>query len=282
MNEIMEKEVKIEKMIYEIRGYQVMLDSDLAKLYQCKNGTKSINLSVKRNIDKFPNDFCFQLSDEEYYKLRFQNETANMSRNLPYVFTEQGVAMLATVLRTSVASQVSINIMRALVEMRKYISNDLIEQRYINKLVIKHDEDIKLLQELFDKLNNNKNNNGLFFEGQIYDAYSLLIDIFNQATTSITIIDNYIDKTLLDVLRKIDLDIILITNQYNNEDFIKYQKQYKNIKLKINNTFHDRFIIIDDKILYHCGASFKDLGKKCFAITKLENDIWLKNLLKQI
>ena len=259
-----------------------MLDSDLAKLYQCKNGTKSINLSVKRNIDKFPNDFCFQLSDEEYYKLRFQNETANMSRNLPYVFTEQGVAMLATVLRTSVASQVSINIMRAFVEMRKYISNDLIEQRYINKLVIKHDEDIKLLQESFDKLNNNKNNNGLFFEGQIYDAYSLLIDIFNQATTSITIIDNYIDKTLFDVLRKIDLDIILITNQYNNEDFIKYQKQYKNIKLKINNTFHDRFIIIDDKILYHCGASFKDLGKKCFAITKLENDIWLKNLLKQI
>ena len=259
-----------------------MLDSDLAKLYQCKNGTKSINLSVKRNIDKFPNDFCFQLSDEEYYKLRFQNETANMSRNLPYVFTEQGVAMLATVLRTSVASQVSINIMRAFVEMRKYISNDLIEQRYINKLVIKHDEDIKLLQESFDKLNNNKNNNGLFFEGQIYDAYSLLIDIFNQATTSITIIDNYIDKTLLDVLRKIDLDIILITNQYNNEDFIKYQKQYKNIKLKINNTFHDRFIIIDDKILYHCGASFKDLGKKCFAITKLENYIWLKNLLKQI
>ena len=161
MNEIIEKEIKIENMIYEIRGKQVMLDSDLAKLYQCKNGTKTINLAVKRNIDRFPNDFYFELTKEEYDELRFQVETANwntMSRSLPHVFTEQGVAMLSSVLRTEIASKVSIDIMRAFVAMRKYISNELLEQQYMKEMLIKHESKIEnldnkvlLLQESFDK-----------------------------------------------------------------------------------------------------------------------------------
>jgi len=280
MNDLMIKEENINNMIYEVRGKQVMLDSDLAKLYKCVNGTKSINLAVKRNFDRFPSDFYFQLTDYEYNNLRFQNETSNMSRTLPYVFTEQGVAMLATVLRTSVAAQVSVSIMRAFVEMRKYISNNLLEQKYINNLVMEHDSDIKLIKASLDGLNSSKNYSGLFFDGQIYDAYSLLLDILGQAKENITIIDNYIDKSLLDVLSKIDKDILIITNKYNNSDFEKYREQYSNIKLEINNKIHDRFIIIDNEILYHSGASFKDLGAKCFAIERIENKEWLNKLLE--
>ena len=155
MNSIIEKELNIEDMIYEIRGKQVILDSDLAKLYKCKNGTKTINLAVKRHINRFPKRFMFQLTMEEYQNLRFQVETTNnMSRTLPYVFTEQGVAMLATILRTSVAEEVSIQIMDAFVAMRKYISSNLIEQRYIYNKLFEYDEnfkivykDIKLLQQ---------------------------------------------------------------------------------------------------------------------------------------
>ena len=144
MNDVIVKEKNvIENLIYEVRGKQVMLDSDLARLYECANGTKSINLAVNRNIERFPEDFYFQLTKEEYNNLKFQFETSNSSSNLggvrklPYVFTEQGVAMLATVLRTKIASQMSISIMRAFVTMRKYISNNLIEQKFINKQVLK-------------------------------------------------------------------------------------------------------------------------------------------------
>ena len=283
MNELTKEKLTIENMIYEVRGKQVMLASDLAKLYQCINGTKTINQAVKRNIERFPEDFYFHLTETEFNNLRFQFGTANnKARTLPYVFTEQGVAMLATILRTPVAAQVSINIMRAFVEMRKYISTNLIEQRYITTQVLKNTEDIKLLQESFEKLQSNNQTSGIFFEGQIYDAYSLLLDILNTSKESITIIDNYIDKTLLDVLRNTDKQIIIITNKYNNEDFTKYKEQYKNIELKINNTIHDRFIIIDKKTLYHSGASFKDIGKKCFAITKIENEEWLDKLTTEI
>lgn len=282
MNDLRIKEENIEDMIYEVRGKQVMLDSDLAKLYKCSNGTKSINLAVKRNFDRFPSDFYFQLTDYEYNNLRFQNETSNMSRTLPYVFTEQGVAMLATVLRTSVAAQVSVSIMRAFVILRKYISNNLLEQKYINNLVMEHDSDIKLIKESLDRLNDDREYSGLFFNNQVYDAYSLLLDILGQAKDKITIIDNYIDKNLLDVLSKIDKDILIITNKYNNDDYEKYRKQYSNIKLEINNNIHDRFIIIDDKILYHSGSSFKDLGTKCFAITEIKDKKWLDKLLEWI
>ena len=159
---IVNEDIRIESLIYEIRGVQVILDSDLARLYECANGTKSINLAVNRNIERFPVDFYFQLTKEEYSNLKFQIETSNSSNNLggvrklPYVFTEQGVAMLATVLRTKVASQMSISIMRAFVTMRKYISSNLIEQKFINKQVLKNTEDIKLLKESFNKLEEEK------------------------------------------------------------------------------------------------------------------------------
>ncbi|MBQ4061140.1 MAG: ORF6N domain-containing protein, partial [Bacilli bacterium] len=195
---LIEKEtINIENMIYEIRGVQVMLDSDLAKLYRCSNGTKSINLAVKRHINRFPERFMFRLTEDELtiFSSRFQTETLNVNDNkrgsnikyLPYVFTEQGVAMLATVLRTEVAEQVSIQIMDAFVAMRKYISSNLLEQKYINDMVLKHDGEIRILQDAFKKFT--PKNNHLFFEGQIYDAHSLLLDIIDNAKESIIIID---------------------------------------------------------------------------------------------
>lgn len=284
MNEIAVLEDKrIENMIYEIRGKQVMLDSDLAKLYKCANGTKTINQAVKRHINRFPERFMFQLTEDEYNNLRFQVGTANnMTRSLPYAFTEQGVAMLSAVLRTSVAEEVSIRIMDAFVSMRKYISSNLIEQKYINDLVLEDHEKIKALEISFDKLQEKQQVNAIFFKGQIYDAYSLMKNILNSSKKELIVIDNYIDKKLLDVLSNIDRNILIITNQYNNSDYEKYKKQYSNVDLKINNSFHDRFIIADKKILYHCGASFKDLGKKCFAITLIEDNEILRSILKKI
>ena len=163
----------IEDMIYEIRGKQVMLDSDLAKLYECKNGTKTVNQAVNRHLDRFPKDFYFQLTLEEYKKLQSQIGTANynMVRTIPYVFTEEGVAMLATVLKTPVASQVSVNIMCAFVAMRKYISTTSLEQYFINNLVLEDHDRIKLLENIFQKFEEKEKINDVYFSGQIYDAY---------------------------------------------------------------------------------------------------------------
>ena len=290
MNELIVKDVvKIENLIYEIRGKQVMLDSDLAKLYECTNGTKDINKAVKRNIERFPDDFCFKITEEESLKcLRFQFGTLNKSGNrrgqhlkyLPYAFTQEGVAMLASCLRSNIAKRVSVDIMRAFVMMRRYISNDLIEQKYINKLVLDHEERLKIVESTF--ANFKEKNNHLFFKGQVYDAYSLLIDIFNKSKEEIIIIDNYIDKNILDILLKTEKKIKIVTNKYNNEDYNKYKKQYNNVNLVISNDHHDRFIIIDKKTLYHCGSSFKDLGKKCFAINLIEDKDVLNNLLKKL
>ena len=284
INDLIEKEdIKIENMIYEIRGKQVMLDSDLARLYKCKNGTKTINQAVKRHINRFPERYMFQLSEREYDNLRSQVGTTkenNKSRTLPYVFTEQGVAMLATILRTPIAEEVSIRIMDAFVAMRKYISTNLIEQKYINDLVLKDSKRIDVLENAFSSFKDK--NNHIFFEGQIYDAYSLMIKIFEKALSSIIIIDNYIDKKILDILSKTNRKVTFITNKYNNVDYEKYKEQYNNVTLVVNNSFHDRFIILDKKILYHFGASFKDLGKKCFAITKIESKELLDSLLDKL
>ena len=174
MNNIITKEEVIENLIYEVRGVQVMLDSDLAKLYKCANGTKDVNKAVNRNIERFPKDFYFQLTKEEYLNLKFQFGTSRLNnhggvRKLPYVFTEQGVAMLASVLRTSVASSVSVDIMRAFVIMKKYISTNLIEQKYINNLVLEDHDKIKALEISFNKLEEKKKINEIYFNGQIYD-----------------------------------------------------------------------------------------------------------------
>ena len=203
-------------------------------------------------------------------------------RKLPYVFTEQGVAMLATVLKTENASIVSVNIMRAFVVMKNIINTSLIEQKYFNELTIKNTEDIKLLQESFDKLNTKESNNHIFYEGQIYDAYSLLIDILSKAKKEIIIIDNYAGKKLFDIIRNINVKVKIYTENIDNISKEKYEKQYSNIEIISTNIFHDRFIIIDNRVLYHSGASFKDLGKKCFAITKMEDSNILKELLDKL
>ena len=205
MNEItVKKDEQIENLIYEIRGVQVMLDSDLASLYECANGTKSINLAVKRHIKRFPERFMFQLTAEELNNLRFQFETAignNMSRSLPFAFTEQGVAMLATVLRTPVAEEISIKIMDAFVAMRKFISSNLLEQKYINNLVLEDHEKIKSLEETFEKFEEKRKVNEIYFDGQIYDAYSKIFDIFKEAKNKLIIIDSYADNTVLDIIK---------------------------------------------------------------------------------
>ena len=175
MHKLIEKEeIIIENMIYEIRGLQVMLDSDLAKLYQCVNGTKDINKAVKRNLNRFPSDFYFQLTDEEKKELRFQSGTTNnMSRTNPFVFTEQGVAMLSSVLHTEIAEEVSIRIMRSFVKMRKYF----VTTTAPNEILINHENRILRLEKTFDEFNKKKEINKIFFEGELYDAYSLLLDI---------------------------------------------------------------------------------------------------------
>ena len=281
MNELLDE--KIENKIYEIRGKQVMLDSDLARLYQVE--TKRINEAVRRNLDKFPERFSWQLTDEEMQSFLVANcdqkiETRGGRYKNPRVFTEQGVAMLAIILKTKVAVQISIQIMDAFVVMKKYISTNLLEQKYINDMVIKHDYEINILRKVFNKLEGK--NNELFFEGQIYDAYSLLLDIFNTSKNEIIIIDNYADKELLDVVSRTNRNVTIISKNMDDILIKKYQKQYNNLTIINNNTFHDRFIIIDKEKLYTCGSSFKDLGKKCFAITLIDDENILEVLLKNI
>ena len=288
MNEM--AEIKdIESKIYNIRGVEVMLDSDLAKQYQCANGTKTINQAVKRNQDRFPNDFYFQLNENEYLNLKSQIGTANLTehggvRKMPYVFTEQGVAMLATVIRTDVAAKVSIDIMRAFVRMRNYIKyNDQLLPRKYLLLEEKVDNNTKRIDELFDKFNPKViTNKSIFFQNDIYDAYSVLLEIFDIATEEIIIIDNYIGKALLDELRNINRKLIVVSSNIDEILKKKYLKQYNNIKFINNDSYHDRFIIIDRKIVFHSGASFKDLGKKCFAINEIENKIEREKLINDV
>jgi len=285
MNEIAETQ-DIERNIYNVRGVEVMFDSDLAEQYHCANGTKSINLAVKRNIERFPRDFYFQLNEEEYnqicgFNLKLQN---NKIRSLPYAFTEQGVAMLATVIRTDVAAKVSIDIMRSFVRMRHYIkyNEQLLPHKYL-LLEEKVDNNTKRIDELFDKFNPKViTKNSIFFQNDIYDAYSVLLEIFDIAKEEIIILDNYIGKVLLDELRTINKKIIIVSANINNTLKNKYSKQYNNITFINNDSYHDRFIIIDRKRVFHSGASFKDLGKKCFAINEIENKIEREKLVNDV
>ena len=286
MNKIVVSDnIKIENMIYEIRGKKVMLDSDLAMLFGYE--TKQLNRQVLRNINRFPENYCFQITDTEYISLRCQNGTLKNGRGehrkyLPYVFTEYGITMLAGILKSELAIKMSLRIVDIFITMKNYINTSLIEQKYFNELTIKNTEDIKLLQESFDKLNTKESNNHIFYEGQIYDAYSLFIDILSKARKEIIIIDNYAGKKLFDIIKNINVNVKIYTENIDNISKEKYEKQYNNLEIINTNIFHDRFIIIDNKVLYHSGASFKDLGKKCFAITKMEDNNILKELLNKI
>ena len=303
MDAVKVDDVIIENLIYEVRGKQVMIDSDLAKLYECKNGTKTINLAVRRHLDRFPNDFYFQLTKEEYYNilrfqsealekeeynnLKFQVETSRLQNNhggvrkMPYVFTEQGVAMLATILRTSVASKMSVAIMRAFVVMRKYISTNLIEQKYINNQVMKNTEDIKLLQASFEKFEKKREVNTIFFDGQIYDAYSKIQDIFKRVNNKLIIVDSYADNTLLDIVKRLNVEVVIITKKNNlltKQDLFKYNKQYHNLSVCYSDKFHDRYFVIDNEIVYHCGTSINRIGYRTFSIN-LVSDADVANML---
>ena len=277
----------VENLIHEIRGKQVMLDSDLARLYQCRNGTKSINLAVKRHLDRFPERFMFRLAPSEYAEiLRFQNETLKLERGkfskyLPFAFTEQGVAMLATILKTPVAAEVSIRIMDAFVALRHYVSSNLLEQKYINNLVMEdhekireHHDKIKVLENSFQKFEEKRKVSEIYFNGQIYDAYSKIQEIFSEAKEKLIIIDAYADKTILDIVRRLSISVIIITKPNNlltKQDIIKYNKQYNNLSVRYDNSFHDRYFILDNKTVYHCGASINRIGYKTFSINLIED-----------
>mgnify|MGYP004639134337 FL=1 len=278
MNEITETE-KIENMIYEIRGKQVMLDSDLARLYGCKNGTKEVNQAVKNNIEKFPERYCFQLNDFEKKILRSKFLTAksnSKSRTNPRVFTEQGIYMLATVLKSKNATNMTLFIMDAFVYMKKYILNDSLN----SKMLTNHEERILRLEESFDKLSAKQNS--IIYEGCIYDSYSLLLDILNEAHEEIIIVDNYANKELFDILKNINKKIYVISKNLDSILINKYSKQYSNVTFINNDLFHDRYIILDRKTVYVSGMSLKDLGKKYSYMYKMNERIFINDLVSRI
>ena len=277
----------IKNLIYTIRGKQVMLDSDVAMLYHYE--TKKINQAVKRNIDRFPERFCFKLTEEELETMwsqivttsKLEDNKYRSKKYLPYVFTEQGIAMLSGLLKNEIAVQVSIKIMDAFVEMRKYINlnKHLFEkvvtiESKMDKKIIEYD---RKFDAVFNQLQQEENiKQRIFFEGQIYDAYSLIIDIIKKANKKILIIDNYIDDSVLKMLTKKNnnVEVVILTSDKSNIqklDIQKFNKEYPLLKVAKTNKFHDRFIVIDNKEMYHLGASIKDLGKKCFGINKIED-----------
>ena len=288
MYEIMEKEnIVIEDMIYTIRGVQVMLDKDVAKLYQVE--TKRLNEVIKRNIDRFPKEFCFKLTKEETEELSLRSQIATLNKNnnsrgnnikyLPYVLTEQGIMMLSGLLKSDIAVKVNIQIINAFVFFCLASTSTAVGQ---NNILINHENRILKLEESFNKLNNNTKVNTVFYDGQIYDAYSLFMDILNKAKKEIIIIDNYAGKELLDILKNIKTNIVVVSSNIDDTLKKKYEMQYKNVTFINNNKFHDRFIILDKDILYTCGSSFKDLGKKCFYIGLIEDREILNKIISKL
>lgn len=274
---------QIQNRIFNIRYVQVMIDSDLAELYGVE--TKYLNRAVKRNIDRFPKKFRFQLTAKEFGNLKFHFGTSSLDhggrRTLPYAFTEQGVAMLSAVLRSDTAVQVSIQIMDAFVKMRRFLSSNSaifnrIDSVEKNLLEFKTDSDSKF-NKIFAAIEEKdiKPKQGIFFEGQIFDAYQFVSNLFRTAKNTIIIIDNYIDDSVLTHLskKKKAVEVSIFTKNISEQlklDTEKFNLQYKNLSIRKFNKSHDRFIIIDDKDIYHFGASLKDLGKKWFAFSKFE------------
>ena len=292
IEEISSEEIK--KLIYTIRGKQVMLDSDVAMLYHYE--TKNINKAMKRNIERFPEDFCFRLTKEELDIMWFQNGTTYKNDNikyrseqyLPYVYTEQGISMLAGILKNDIAIQISIRIIRSFIEMRKFISSNgrLFERlTEVEYKLLEHD---KKFDVIFNELQHEENiKQRVFFEGQIYDAYRLIIDLIKRAKSKITIIDNYIDDSILKMLAKKNKNVqvtILTSSKSNiqNLDVQKFNKEYPTLKLAKTEKFHDRFIILDNIEIYHCGASLKDLGKKCFGVNRIEDNEIIKSIINRV
>ena len=251
--------------------------------------TKRINEAVRGNIKRFPIEFCFKLTNEEYNVLKSQFATSNIrggKQKLPYMFTEKGIVMLSGLLKNEIAIEISIKIVEAFVEMRKFISSNgqvFQEINIIKGKLLEHDQKF---DEVFNELQKDKKEEfkqKIFFDGQIYDSYSLIIDIIKTAKSKILIIDNYIDDSILKMLTKKnkEIEVVILTSQNSNIrkiDVQKFNKQYGTLKLAYTKKFHDRFIVIDNKDLYHIGASLKDLGKKCFAISKIEDGEYIEKI----
>ena len=274
--------MEIKNLIYTIRGKQVMLDSDLASLYQVE--TKNLNKAVKRNIERFPVSFCFQLTEEEVQNLRFQSGTSSVSyggrRYLPYVFTEQGIAMASAILRSDIAVKVSVEIMEAFVEMRRILISNASLFHRLDKIELKQLEADQKFEEIFKALESDKlhSEKGIFYDGQIFDAYTFISDIIRSAKISIILIDNYVDDTVLTLLGKRGQSVTatIYTKNISNQlqlDLQRYNSQYPSIDLHTFAQAHDRFIIIDGTELYNIGASLKDLGKKWFAFSRMDIEV---------
>ena len=274
MNELM----NIESKILVIRGQQVMLDRDLAELYGVE--TKRLKEQVKRNIERFPEQFCFKLSTDEFRNWRSQFATSNSDkmglRYSPYAFTEQGVAMLSAVLHSKIAIQVSIAIMNAFVKMRHYLLDNAGIITRLTHTEIKLLEHDKNFEKIFSAMNTSpipmKQN--IFSQGEVFDAYSFFQGLIQKAQKEIILIDNYIDLTVLERLSKknpgVDVTIYTLKNTPITQlDIDKFDTQYPSLSLKYTSKVHDRFLILDNKEIYHIGASLKDLGKKCFGFTQL-------------
>lgn len=285
--------INIQPMIRVIRDCQVMLDSDLSVLYGVE--TRRLNEQVKRNIERFPDDFMFQLSKDEFDNLKSQNATSSWggSRKLPYAFTEQGIAMLSSVLKSKTAVEVNIRIMRAFISMRRFIvTNAQLFQRLetieYHQLEMKQHQEVtdKRIDEVFKRLDASiPPMQGIFYDGQVFDAYRFVSDLMRKAKHSIVLIDNYVDDTVLTLLDKRENGVTatIYTQRISNQfqlDVDRHNTQYPPIEIKQFNKAHDRFLLIDDEV-YHIGASIKDLGKKWFGFTFMQ-DITATELIKKI
>ena len=275
-------QMEIRSLIFNMRGKQVMLDSDLASLYQVE--TKNLNKAVKRNIERFPASFCFQLTEEEVENLRFQIGTSSLSyggrRYLPYVFTEQGVAMTSAILRSDIAVKVSVEIMEAFVEMRRMLISNASLFHRLDNIELKQLEADQKFEEIFKAMESDmlRSEKGIFYSGQVFDAYAFVADIIRSAESSIILLDNYVDDTVLTLLgkRNDNITATIYTKNISNQlrlDVQRYNSQYPPIEIEFFPDSHDRFLIIDDTELYHIGASLKDLGKKWFAFSRMDIEV---------
>lgn len=271
------EDVEIRKLIVYLRGTQVILDRDLARLYQVE--VAQMNRQVKRNIERFPEDFMFRITKDEYDGLKCHFGISNLrggDRSLPYVFTEQGVSMLAGLLRSQIAINANIAIIRAFTAMRRFITYNATYCSRFERLESRQLESELKINELF-KILNEKNTyvkQGVFFDGQIYDAYSFVAELIRSADRRIILIDNYIDDTVLTMMdkRKENVEATIYTSKISKEtklDLKKHNAQYRPISVRQFSSSHDRFLIIDDTV-YLIGASIKDLGKKWFGFTRME------------
>lgn len=287
----------IRNMIYTVRNQQVMLDNDLAKLYQVE--TKRLNEAVKRNIARFPEEFRFQLNEEETESLRSQFATLNENdgrgkhrKYLPYVFTEQGITMLSAVLRSDTAIQTSIVIMKSFVDMRHFMADNSLLFERINAIELKQltyqKQTDKKLEQIFEFISEHEESNQkVFFEGQIYDAFSLLVSLIQKAEKEITLIDGYLDIGTLNLLAKKNTGVSVTVYTHQNTkltdiDLINFNSQYPDLLVKYTNAFHDRFLILDREIAYHIGASLKDAGKKAFGITLINDKKITEDILQRL